>query len=108
MWLNKDSYGRQEKSRLVLSYIPFGEKKPKYRLSDSFCSFYLHYVKNNKGQKYFWQTHYNSPSMNSWLGYAFEEVVFYHIDQIKQALGISGVLSTESAWYANVIGLRVA
>lgn len=84
-----------------MSYLPFGEKKQKYRLSDSFCSFYLHYVKNNNGQKYFWQMHYNSPSMNSWLGYAFEEVVFYHIDQIKRALGISGVLSTESAWYAN-------
>lgn len=88
-----------EKSRLIMSYIPFSERKPKYRLSDSFCSFFLHYVKNNKGQKYFWQMHYNSPSMNSWLGYAFEEVAFSHVDQIKQALGISGVLSTESAWY---------
>lgn len=40
--------------------------------------------------------------MNNWLGHAFEEVVFNHIDQVKQALGISGVLSSESAW--NVSG----
>ena len=45
---------------------------------------------------------YNSPAMNNWLGHAFEEVVFNHIDQVKQALGISGVLSSESAW--NVSG----
>ena len=42
--------------------------------------------------------HYNSPAMNSWLGYAFEEIVFYHIEQVKSALGISGVCSNESAW----------
>ena len=40
--------------------------------------------------------------MNNWLGHAFEEVVFNHTDQVKQALGISGVLSSESAW--NVSG----
>lgn len=91
-----------EKSRLILSYKPFGEKKLKYRLSDPFCSFYLHHVKKNKNQQHFWQMNYNSPAMNNWLGHAFEEVVFNHIDQVKQALGISGVLSSESAW--NVSG----
>ena len=87
-----------EKSRLISSYKPFGEKKLKYRISDPFCSFYLHYVKPNINQKHFWQMHYNSPAMNSWLGYAFEEIVFYHIEQVKSALGISGVCSNESAW----------
>lgn len=87
-----------EKSRLIVSYKPFGEKTVKYRISDPFCSFYIHYVKANRAQKNFWQMHYNSPAMNSWLGYAFEEIVFYHIDQVKQALGISGVCTNESAW----------
>ena len=36
--------------------------------------------------------------MNSWLGLAFEEVVFSHIDQIKRSLGISGVMTRESSW----------
>ncbi|MGN0188344.1 MAG: ATP-binding protein [Candidatus Cryptobacteroides sp.] len=87
-----------EKSKLVASYRPFGEKVLKYRLSDQFCSFYLHYVKKNKDNKNFWQTHYNSPAMYSWLGLAFEEIVFGHIEQVKHALGISGVQTTESAW----------
>ncbi len=87
-----------EKSRLIVQYKPFGEKIARYRMADPFCSFYLHHVKANRLQKNFWQMHYNSPAMNSWLGYAFEEVVFSHIDQVKRALGISGVCTNESAW----------
>jgi AAA+ ATPase superfamily predicted ATPase len=87
-----------EKSRFIVSYKPFGEKTLKYRVSDQFCSFYLHYAKANRTQKNFWQMHYGSPAMNSWLGYAFEEIVFGHIDQVKQALGIAGVCTSESAW----------
>lgn len=30
---------------------------------------------------------YNSPAMNNWLGHAFEEVVFNHIDQVKTGFG---------------------
>ncbi|MBO4292466.1 MAG: ATP-binding protein, partial [Lachnospiraceae bacterium] len=33
-----------------------------------------------------------------WRGFAFENVCFNHIDQIKDALGISGVITTNSAW----------
>lgn len=87
-----------EKSRLITSYKPFGERITKYRLSDQFCYFYLHHVKPNKNNSSFWQTHYNSPAMYNWLGLAFEEVVFDHIAQVKLALGISGVMSAESAW----------
>ena len=36
--------------------------------------------------------------MNNWLGLAFEEVVFSHIDQVKRSLGISGVVTRESSW----------
>ena len=33
-----------------------------------------------------------------WRGFASENVCFNHIDQIKDALGISGVITTNSAW----------
>lgn len=33
-----------------------------------------------------------------WRGYAFENVCFNHVSQIKKALGISGVISSSSAW----------
>ena len=34
----------------------------------------------------------------TWRGYAFENVCFNHISEIKRTLGISGISSTESAW----------
>ena len=90
-----------EKSRLVSSFKPFGGDILKYRLSDPFCSFYLNHVKGNEGRSGYWQNNFNSPAMNNWLGLAFELVVFGHISQIKQALGISGVDTTEYSWIVN-------
>ncbi len=34
----------------------------------------------------------------SWRGFAFENLCFTHIDQIKKALGIVGVYSEQYAW----------
>ena len=96
-----DSLQALEKSRFISSYIPFGETEKKYRLSDLFCYFHLHHVKKNAGNKTYWQNNSNSAAMNSWLGLAFEEVVFSHIDQVKHALGISGVVTRESSWAVN-------
>jgi len=86
-----------EKSRLVTSFKPFGGGDVRFRLSDPFCCFYLNHVVGREGHSGYWQNNYNSPAMNSWLGLAFEHVVFSHIPQIKQALGISGVATAESS-----------
>ena len=39
-----------------------------------------------------------SGTHNAWRGYAFEQVCLAHIPQIRQALGIAGVLTSCSAW----------
>ena len=39
-----------------------------------------------------------SPALNGWRGHAFEELCLNHIDEIKKALGVSGVNSEESQW----------
>lgn len=39
-----------------------------------------------------------SQSIVSWRGIAFENLCFNHIKQIKAALGISGVVTKQSAW----------
>ncbi len=39
-----------------------------------------------------------SQSIISWRGFAFENVCFNHVDQIKKALGISGVNNIQSLW----------
>ena len=49
-------------------------------------------------QEGFWQQNVTAQSIVSWRGYAFEDVCFNHIEQIKRALGISGINSSQSAW----------
>ena len=51
-------------------------------------------------EEHFWQNNYRSAKLNSWRGYAFEEVCFSHVKQIKAALGISGVSTKECSWIA--------
>lgn len=88
-------------SDFVVKYTPFGEKKreERYKLIDPFCIFYLHFIvdKEQKSET-FWETNVSSQSLSSWRGFAFENVCFNHIPQIKKALGISGVSTTESGW----------
>ena len=87
-------------SDFVVKYVPFGKgKREHYKLVDPFCLFYLHFVeKNKKINENFWQQNFLSQEIVSWRGYAFENVCFNHVSQIKKALGISGVITTHSAW----------
>ena len=88
-------------SDFVTKYVPFGysKREPHYKLVDPFCLFYLHFVKNqDKSNKLFWQQNTTLPAVVIWRGFAFENVCFNHIEQIKTALGINGIISSESAW----------
>ncbi len=88
-------------SDFVEKYVPFGcsKRDEYYKLVDPFCIFYLRFVDNKKSlPDSFWQQNTASQAIASWRGYAFENVCFNHISQIKQALGISGIGSVQSAW----------
>lgn len=88
-------------SNFIIRYIPFGDgkKEEHYKLVDPFCIFYLKYVENQDSlSDGFWQQNSLTQSVISWRGYAFENVCFNHVAQIKQALGISGVSTSQSAW----------
>lgn len=87
-------------SDFVIKYIPFGKgKKEHYKLVDPFCMFYLQFVdKRKKLDDNFWQHNVSSQQIASWRGFAYENVCFNHVLQIKKALGISGVITTHSAW----------
>lgn len=87
-------------SDFVIKYIPFGKgKKEHYKLVDPFCMFYLHFVeKRREHDEMFWQHNTSKQQVVSWRGFAYENVCFNHIPQIKKALGISGVITTHSAW----------
>ena len=86
-------------SDFIQSYIPFGEGKRgmRYKLTDPFCNFYIHFVKrHNELDPEFWMHNVVAPTVNTWRGLAFELVCFNHVAQIKAALGILGVSSTQS------------
>lgn len=87
-------------SDFVIKYIPFGKgKREHYKLVDPFCLFYLHFINKKKApEENYWQQNVSSPQVVSWRGFAYENVCFNHIAQIKKALGISGVITTHSAW----------
>lgn len=88
-------------SDFIVSYNPFGfsQKEKKYKLTDNFCLFYLHFVDGQRqSDDSFWLHHQNTPRLNTWRGLAFEQVCFTHVSKIKKALGVEGVASSESAW----------
>ena len=80
-------------------YQPFINKKKEsiYKLTDLYSLFYLKFIKENKGNKG-WEQLSNQSTYTAWSGYAFENICMQHIEQIKAALGISGVFSNTSSW----------
>ena len=88
-------------SDFVIKYVPFGfgKREEHYKLIDPFCIFYLHFIEGQKKiSEKFWQQNATSASISSWRGFAFENVCFNHIEQIKFALGIPAVITETSAW----------
>jgi AAA+ ATPase superfamily predicted ATPase len=88
-------------SGFVKEYPAIGKKKKMtlYRLVDEYSNFYLKYIEPNKNQgKNFWKTMAQQQSYISWAGFNFETICLQHIEQIKKALGIEGVHSTNSSW----------
>lgn len=88
-------------SDFIMKYVPFGmgKRAEHYKLIDPFCIFYLDFVdKQDSLREGFWLQNVSSQQIVTWRGYAFENVCFNHIKQIKDTLGISGIASTQSAW----------
>lgn len=70
-----------------------------YCLMDNYTLFHFKFVKNNvDNDRTFWSDSLESPFWMAWLGLAFERLCLLHVDQIKRALGISGVRTSVSAW----------
>lgn len=84
----------------VRQYITSGinKKQRLYQLVDFFTLFCLHFMKDgsNSGSN-FWQSIQGTARFYSWAGLSFELLALAHTEQIKAALGISGILSNEYA-----------
>ena len=90
-----------EESGFIRKYSPFGktERNSLYQLGDFFSLFHTKFIKRQKMfDKNHWEKMVDNPKQKAWSGYAFEQVCLTHSEQIKKALGISGVSTKESAW----------
>lgn len=81
-------------------YQAFGKKGRNmlYQLSDMYTLFYLRFVKNYHGMNEHAWSSMEEGKRNAWAGYAFEQVCILHTNQIKAALGITGIASDVCSW----------
>lgn len=85
----------------IIKYKSFGDNKRDeiYKLVDPFSYFYLTFLdKAIDNRNIDWINIEDSNRVLTWKGYAFENVCWNHIPQIKMALQIGGVSTTEALW----------
>lgn len=95
-----DKLDELEKCGFIRVYEPFANKKKEclYQLIDCLAVFHYHFLSGRKKDPHFWSNQINTPRLNAWNGLAFERVCLMHIEQMKKALGIMGVLTNACSW----------
>lgn len=90
-----------EECDFIRSFYALGKRKKDilYQLIDNFTLFHFKFLsdKHTFGANY-WSQMILKPQYNAWSGLAFERICFQHIEQIKHALGISGIISNVYSW----------
>lgn len=89
------------KCDFVLPYAHYGKniKNTIYRLSDFYTLFYLRFVENNFSKdENKWSHLIHTQQVAVWQGLTFELICLLHLQQIKNTLGISGVLTNATSW----------
>jgi hypothetical protein len=90
-----------ELSGFIRKYQAF-DKKSKgavFQLIDFFSLFHMKFMaEKNVYDETFWLKYSNTPAHNAWSGYAFELVCLTHTNQLKKALGISGIITNVASW----------
>ncbi|MBO6012093.1 MAG: AAA family ATPase [Bacteroidales bacterium] len=71
-----------------------------YQLVDSFTLFYFQVLKKaGAHDSHYWSNNQNSHVFSTWSGLSFEMLCLNHAEQIKNALGISGITANVFSWY---------
>ncbi len=90
-----------EQCDFIRSFQSIGKQKKEtvYQLIDNFTLFYFKFIDGQKtNEKNYWSKVMQKNVYAVWSGLAFERICFQHIEQIKKALGISGVISNVYSW----------
>lgn len=74
-----------------------------YQLVDNYTLFHFKFLADSAARTKssapgYWQRTSESQTGRIWCGFAFERVCFAHVEQMKRALGISGVVADVYAW----------
>ena len=87
-----------ESCGFIRSFLPFAKRKKGtlFQLIDCFTLFHFKYLIKKTSDTEFWSHTYSTAA--AWRGLAFERVCLWHIPQIKQALGISGIQTEVCSW----------
>ena len=91
-----------ENCGFIRRYQAIGSKTKNaiFQLIDNFTLFYIRFLDGKKNlDKDFWSKIQISPIYHNWCGLAFERICLLHSEQIKKALGISGVITNEYSWH---------
>lgn len=85
----------------IRSYTNFAytKKETLFQLIDFYSRFYFRFIhgKGFRDIKY-WSAIQPTPEFYAWAGVSFELLSLQHIEQIKKALGIAGVLANVYGW----------
>lgn len=74
-------------------------KSALFQLIDNYTLFYFRFIKQNENNdEHFWSNSVQSSLYHNWCGLSFERICLLHIPQIKQKLGIQGILSNTYSW----------
>lgn len=95
-----------EESGFIMSIPEFGLASSErcYRLIDEYSLFYLHWMEPKRSEilhgqaSDVWTKLQASQSWKTWAGYAFKNICFKHIAEIKHALGLAGISTVHSQW----------
>ena len=85
----------------VRKYNGYGKKSKQaiYQLIDNYTLFYFKFIQRNENNdEHFWSVSIDSAMHRAWSGLAFERLCMMHTQQIKDKLGISGILSNVYSW----------
>ncbi len=83
------------------------KKNVRLRLIDEYSLFYLRWIEQSQALNIggidpnFWLNIDGSSELRAWAGYTFEGICLKHIQFIKEALGISGIVTHASGWFYN-------
>ena len=90
-----------EECGFIRKYTMFGKRKNGmlYQLMDNYSRFYAEFIAANKtNNPQFWSSVQGTSKYSAWAGLAFEMVCLEHVEKIRQALQVSGVLTNVCSW----------